>query len=66
MSSDGYKFSKWSDDNTNASREVTVTGDKTYIAYFEPDNIYIGIAHFDIYLGASKSSVYVGTTKILG
>ena len=63
---DGYKFSKWSDGNTNASREVTVTGDKTYIAYFEPDNIYIGTAHFDIYLGASKSSVYVGTTKILG
>lgn len=64
--SSGYKFVKWSDNNTNASREVTVTGDKTYIAYFEPDNIYIGTAHFDIYLGASKSSVYVGTTKILG
>lgn len=30
----GYVFQKWSDGNTNASRKVKVTGDKTYTAKF--------------------------------
>lgn len=33
----GYHFVKWSDGDTNASRTVTVTGNATYIAIFEPD-----------------------------
>lgn len=33
----GYHFVKWSDDNTNASRTVTVTGNATYTAIFEQD-----------------------------
>lgn len=32
-----YKFVNWSDGNTSKSREVTVTGDATYTAYFEYD-----------------------------
>ena len=35
----GCKFVKWSDGNTSATRTVTVTGNVTYTAYFEP--IYI-------------------------
>lgn len=35
----GYKFKQWSDGNTSATRSVTVTGNATYTAYFEP--IYI-------------------------
>ncbi len=31
-----YEFVKWDDGDTNAEREVTVTGDKTYIAEFAP------------------------------
>ena len=31
----GYKFTKWSDGNTNATRSVTVTSAATYTAYFE-------------------------------
>lgn len=31
----GYKFTKWSDGNTSATRNVTVTGNATYTAYFE-------------------------------
>lgn len=31
----GYRFVKWSDGNTNASRTVTVSGNATYTAYFE-------------------------------
>ena len=32
----GYKFTQWNDGNTSASRSVTVTGNKTYTATFEP------------------------------
>lgn len=31
----GYKFVKWSDGNTSASRTITVNGAATYVAYFE-------------------------------
>jgi hypothetical protein len=31
----GYKFTKWSDGNTSATRSVTVTSAATYTAYFE-------------------------------
>lgn len=30
----GYKFTKWSDGNTSASRNITVTGDASYTALF--------------------------------
>ena len=33
-----YKFVKWSDGNTSQSREITVTGNATYTAYFEYDS----------------------------
>ena len=31
----GYKFLKWDDENTNASREITMTGDMSYVAIFQ-------------------------------
>lgn len=31
----GYKFTKWSDGNTSASRSITVTGNASYTAVFE-------------------------------
>lgn len=31
----GYEFVSWNDDNTNASREITVNGDITYTATFK-------------------------------
>lgn len=46
----GYKFVKWSDGNTSASRTITVTGNATYTAYFELDKIYVtfdSIFNFD-------------------
>ena len=36
---ENYKFTKWSDDNTNASRSFTITDDVSLTAYFE----YIGV-----------------------
>ena len=32
---DGYKFAKWSDDNTSAKRTIEMTGNITLTAYFE-------------------------------
>lgn len=31
---EGYRFSHWNDNDTNATRSITITGDATYIAYF--------------------------------
>lgn len=37
----GYHFVRWQDGNTSASRNVTVTSDATYTAYFEADAVGI-------------------------
>ena len=39
-----YHFVKWSDGNTNATREVTVTADATYTAVFAIDQFTITVA----------------------
>ena len=40
VANSGYKFSKWSDGNTDNPRTITVTGNKTYTAQFvEADDI---------------------------
>lgn len=67
----GYRFVKWSDGNTNATRTVTATADITYTAYFEIDKInklYIGTSQPKaLYIGTSEvKAVYRGTTKIYG
>ncbi|MBR5984123.1 MAG: leucine-rich repeat protein [Bacteroidales bacterium] len=33
---DGYEFASWSDNNTENPRQITVTGDATYVASFIP------------------------------
>lgn len=45
-----YKFVKWSDGNTSASRTITITGAATYTAYFEklpPEFTSAGIIYSD-------------------
>lgn len=42
----GFKFVKWNDDNTNASREVTVTADVTYTATFDYDIANYTVKHW--------------------
>ena len=42
----GFKFVKWNDDNTNASREVTVTADVTYTATFDVDVATYTVKHW--------------------
>ena len=44
----GHKFSHWNDGNTNATRTITVTGNATYIAYFEVDTSSGGSGDSDI------------------
>ena len=67
----GYRFSKWSDGNTSATRTVTVNGAATYTAYFVPDTvnrIYVGTTLTNgVYIGTTKAKeIYIGTTKIYG
>lgn len=38
---EGYHFTRWNDNSTDATRTVTVTGDILYIAYFESDAVEI-------------------------
>lgn len=42
----GFKFVKWNDDDTNASREVTVTADVTYTATFDYDIANYTVKHW--------------------
>lgn len=39
----GYKFTKWADGSTENPRTVTVTGAKTYVAMFEPDQFGVNL-----------------------
>ena len=63
--SSGYRFVKWTDGDTNASRKVTVTGEATYTAVFEKSTqVYSGKSIASPYSGSEQTTVYVGTTKI--
>lgn len=52
---DEYKFTKWSDGNTSQSREISVTGNATYTAYFEynPDTCNHNYSEWQIVKAAS-------------
>lgn len=66
----GYKFVKWNDGNTDATRAITVTGAATYTAYFEVNTeIYRSTKKQIAYKstkGVGKIAVYKGTKKIYG
>ena len=75
----GYKFVRWADGDTNATRTITVTDSilssqdtaLNYTAVFEVDKInkiYVGTAQPKaIYVGTQEvKEVYVGTTKVYG
>lgn len=64
----GYRFVKWSDDNTNATRTVTVTENKTYTATFEavtpdPDPEPGDSLPSGVYYGEMPASITGFTTK---
>lgn len=66
----GYKFVKWSDGVTSATRTVTVTADTTYTAIFEVNTeIYRSTKKQIAYKGTKgvgKVAVYKGIKKIYG
>ena len=45
----GYHFTQWNDGNTSAEREITITGDFTYVASFAPNT-------YSVYAVASPQS----------
>lgn len=52
IASDGYSFSKWSDDNTSNPRTIIVTEDKTYTAIFVVDT---DTFQYDVKMGMPAS-----------
>ena len=47
----GYRFVRWSDDNTDAQHTVYITSDTTFTAYFEPIAYTITVQSADAELG---------------
>lgn len=58
----GYHFVKWSDGNTNATREVTVTSDATYTATFAQDP-YLNLDKTSLEFEASGGTQTVNVTS---
>lgn len=58
----GYKFTKWADGSTENPRTVTVTGAKTYVAMFEPDEFGVNLVSTPEVGGSSSGG---GTYKYL-
>lgn len=58
----GYHFVKWSDGNTNATREVTVTGNATYTATFAQDP-YLNLDKTSLEFEASGGTQTVNVTS---
>lgn len=58
----GYHFVKWSDGNTNATREVTVTGNATYTAIFAQDP-YLNLDKTSLEFKASGGTQTVNVTS---
>lgn len=59
----GCHFVKWSDDNTDATRTVTVTENKTYTATFAADEPAPGTLPSGVYYGEMPASITGFTTK---
>lgn len=64
----GYKFLKWSDGVTTATRQVTVTGNATYTAVFMVDKIIADTSFAKkILIDTSEvKAVYIDTVKVYG
>ena len=71
IANNGYRFVHWQDGNTENPRTITVTGNATYIAYFEANPITsyytISVLSSDLNMGsAAGSGVYAaGSTATI-
>lgn len=63
-----YEFLRWNDGVTSNSRTISVTGDKSYIAYFRLNKIYVNTSRLAGILvdTAAATEVYKDTTKVFG
>lgn len=63
-----YEFLRWNDGVTSNSRTISVTGDKSYIAYFRLNKIYVNTSRLAGILVDTTvaTEVYKDTTKVFG
>lgn len=61
----GYRFKKWNDGNTSASRTITVTGAATYTATFERTSCTVSFKNTDGSAVSSKTLNYGSTLGTL-
>ena len=60
---EGFVFSSWSDENTDNPRYITVTGDATYIASFDPATGIEGNTAFEINLFPNPATDILNITS---
>ncbi|MBQ4009360.1 MAG: T9SS type A sorting domain-containing protein, partial [Bacteroidales bacterium] len=60
---EGFVFTSWSDDNTENPRYITVTGDATYIASFDPATGIEGNTAFEINLFPNPANDILNITS---
>lgn len=60
---EGFVFSSWSDENTDNPRYITVTGDATYIASFDPATGIEGNTAFEINLFPNPANDILNITS---
>ena len=61
----GFKFVKWNDDNTNASRNVTVTADVTYTATFDYDIANYTVKHWQQNISDDNYTEVTGDQQVI-
>ena len=61
----GFKFVKWNDDNTNASREVTVTADVTFTATFDYDIANYTVKHWQQNISDDNYTEVTGDQQVI-
>ena len=62
----GYHFVRWNDDNTNATRTVTVTSDISFTAYFAADTYTVTVSSADPTMGSATVNGNTSATVMSG
>ena len=51
---DGYRFARWNDGNTDATRTFVVTSDTMFTAFFAPNTVIVNLSVNDVEMGTTN------------